>query len=215
MRFISLGQGCLPAFYLRKFGLQRNETHFFDWIVASQKTVIELFGLSQKDLQTAIETDIEFEDELFEGHKAFRCKRFELLRSVHDLPHNGDQPDLFRQFFVDKYMRRYVRLMELLQSTTEAVVFVMVIKQYHSNAHDETQRLMTILETRFPSLRYHLLIFVEETATINESDHVTIIRIQDFELINKPNDIQWYLNQYDWQRMFEESIHKLNVKYNT
>jgi len=216
MKFISIGQGCLPAFYLRKFGLHDVETQFFDWIVASQKTVTEVFSIrSEKDMKQAIETDTEFEDELFEGHKAFRCTRFDFLRSVHDLPPNGDRPDLFRHFFVDKYTRRYTRLMELLQSTTEPVVFVMIIKAYHSAAHAETQRLMAILETRFPSLCYHLSVFVEEEDTTigTESDYVTIVRIKDFELINKPSVIQWYLNQYDWVRMFQDMIYKLNIKY--
>jgi hypothetical protein len=215
MKYISIGQGCLPAFYLRKFGLHDVETQFFDWIVASQKTVTEVFSIgSETDLKQAIETDTEFEDELFEGHKAFRCTRFDLLRSVHDLPPNGDRPDLFRHFFVDKYTRRYTRLMELLQSVTEPVVFVMIIKAYHS--HEETERLMTILETRFPSLRYHMYVFVEEEDTTTggtESDHLTIVRIKEFELINKPSVIQWYLNQYDWARMFQNMISILNVKY--
>jgi hypothetical protein len=215
MKFLSIGQGCLVSFYLRKFGLCRNETQFFDWIVASQKTVTEVLSIrSETDMKKELETDIEFEDELFEGHKAFRCKRFDLLRSVHDLPHNGDHPELFRKFFVDKYIRRYVRLMELLRSTTEPLIFVMIIKEFHSAAYDEMQRLVTVIKSRFPYLSYHIVVFVEETVTTVDDPLVTLVRIQDFELINKPSVVQWYLNQYDWVRMFTHVLNILNVKYN-
>jgi hypothetical protein len=30
MKWISFGQACLASYYLRKFGLQNNETRFFD-----------------------------------------------------------------------------------------------------------------------------------------------------------------------------------------
>lgn len=211
MKFISLGQGCLAAFHLRAYGLKSPETQFFDWIVASQKTVFEVFSMTEKDIRTALSTDIEFEDELFEGHKAFRCKRFDLLRSVHDLPPNGDRPDLFKTYFVDKYVRRYVRLVEQLNdNANEPVVFVMTIRTYHEAEHAETLRLMDLWDTRFPSLRYHLVVFVEcESKTVAADPRLTLVRIQDYLLPDPPSVVQWYLNQYDWRRMLVDMVTKL------
>ena len=213
MKFISLGQGCLAAFHLRAYGLKNQETHFFDWIVASQKTVVEVFSIpTEKDLRTALSTDVEFEDELFEGHKAFRCKRFDLLRSVHDLPPNGDRTDLFQAYFVDKYARRYVRLMDELTTTTKPVVFVMTNQAYHDAEHEETLRLMDLWNIRFPSLRYHLVVFVETTCDTrySDTDNMTWIRIQDYLLAHPPSVVHWYLNQYDWKRMFTHMLHKVH-----
>lgn len=105
-------------------------THFFDWIVTSQKTVNEV--LEMNDIRSALENDIEFEEELFEGHKAFTCKRFDWLRCVHDLPHDGDRPELFKKFFVDKYMRRYERLIELIRNQ-QPIVFVMSVQNYNED----------------------------------------------------------------------------------
>jgi len=110
MRWISLGQACLASYYLRKFGLQNNETHFFDWIITSQNTVIQILNMKdQEELRKALTENVVFENDLFEGHKAFSCPTLG-LRSVHDLPANGDRPDLFQFHFVDKYIRRYNRL---------------------------------------------------------------------------------------------------------
>ena len=206
MKWISLGQGCLAAFYLRKFGLQRDETHFFDWIVASQKTVNEV--LEMKDIQTALENDIEFEDELFEGHKAFKCKRFDLLRSVHDLPPDGYRPELFEKFFVSKYMRRYERLIQSLRNDDD-IIFVMTIRNYNHEHYQETKRFIRALDAHNPTLRYRLVIFVEETCTVYP-DHILIIPIKQYECAVKPDVIHWYLNQYDWVRMFQTVIQQIS-----
>lgn len=207
MHWISLGHSCMMTFYLRKFGLQRGETHFFDWIVTSQKTVNEV--LETKDIRSALENDIEFDEELFEGHKAFICKRFDLLRCVHDLPHDGDRPELFKKFFVDKYVRRYERLIELIRNQ-EPIVFVLSVKNYHEDDYKETKRLIQALGTHNPTLRYRIVLFVFETCTVYP-DNIIIVPIKQYEYAVKPDVIHWYSNQYDWARMFQTVCQAINT----
>ena len=45
MKWISFGQACLASYYLRKFGLQNNETRFFDWIVTNISDTIFMVSI--------------------------------------------------------------------------------------------------------------------------------------------------------------------------
>ena len=196
MRWISLRQACLASYYLRKFGLQNNETHFFDWIVTSQNTVIKVLEMKdQEQLRKALTDNVEFEEELFEGHKAFSCQTLG-LRSVHDLPANGDRPDLFRLHFVDKYIRRYNRLVEVLNSD-EPVVFVMTLKQY-----EPPDELLRTIQKRFPKLKFRLVLIVEEK-TVIVSRKVTTMFLEDYLLNPGAKQTHWSLDQFDWRKIFD------------
>lgn len=197
MRWISLGQACLASYHLRRFGLQRNETHFFDWIVTSQTTVIKILEMKDQDeLRKALTENVEFERELFEGHKAFTCPKLG-LRSVHDLPANGDRSDLFQLHFVDKYIRRYNRLIDVLRQA-EPVVFVMTLKK-----HEPVDRLLNTIQNRFPTLDFHLLLIVEEKGN-HEKDHerVTTVFLEDYLTTPGAQQTHWSLDQYDWKQIF-------------
>lgn len=197
MKWISLGQACLASYHLRRLGLQRDETHFFDWVVTSQDTVIKVLEMKdQEELQRALTENVVFEQELFEGHKAFTCQTLG-LRSVHDLPANGDQPEIF-QHFVDKYIRRYNRLMNVLQQA-EPVMFVMTLKKY-----EPTDQLLKTLQKRFPNLPFHLLLIIEEKAEPVEKNNkrVTTVFLEDYLLKPGAQQTHWSLNQYDWKQIF-------------
>lgn len=199
MKWISLGQACLASYHLRRLGLQRDESHFFDWIVTSQNTVIKILEMQdQEQLRKALTEDVAFEKELFEGHKAFSCPTLG-LRSVHDLPANGDRPDLFRLHFVDKYIRRYNRLKSLLNSE-EPVVFVMTLKKY-----EPPDQLLNTIQKRFPKLHFRLVLIVEEKEVI-VSRKVTTIFLEDYLWRPEAKQTHWSLNQYDWEKLFKELV---------
>lgn len=198
MKYISLGQSCLASYHLRKLGLQR-ETHFFDWIVTSQNTVIKVLEMNDQDqLRRALTENVQFERELFEGHKAFTCQSLG-LRSVHDLPADGDCPDRFRFHFVDKYIRRYNRLVEVLNSE-EPVMFVMTLKKF-----EPTDKLTSTIQNIFPTLNFHMILIIEESnhECIKEKK-VTTVFLEDYLLKPGARQTHWSLDQYDWNRILKK-----------
>jgi hypothetical protein len=204
MRWISLGQTCLASYHLRRFGLQRNETHFFDWIITSQTTVIKILEMKDQDeLRKALTENVEFERDLFEGHKAFTCPKLS-LRSVHDLPTNGDRPDIFQLHFVDKYLRRYNRLIDVLRQAAEPVVFVITLKK-----HEPMDQLLNTIQHRFPNLEFHLFLIVEEKAN-HDKDHErvteTTVFLEDYLLTPEAQQTHWSLDQYDWENIFSRFL---------
>lgn len=138
--------------------------------------------LTTNDIVQALETNVDFEDKLFEGHRVAYCRNFDHFQSIHDLSPNGNEPSVFRKQLVDKYARRHARLLHTLNQTHE-IKFV-----FHTNKTviiDEILRFVNTVQEQFPHLRnlFHLYVITTHRAEQTEENiPVTIICLEDFPL---------------------------------
>jgi len=200
MKYISIGDSCVIAYHLRRLKLNVEETGFFDYVLTSMTTVVQ--ALTTKDIVQALDTNVEFEG-LFEGHRVAYCRNFDYFQSIHDLPPNGNDPTVFRKQLVDKYARRHTRLLQTLNKEND-IKFV-----FHSNKTVNTTAIhlfVHTLFTEFPLVRFHLFVVTTQPMESLECDRVTMICLQDYKLSNPPTNPMWYLNQYDWESVFNKIV---------
>ena len=131
--FISLGEACDVKFQLEaKFKSHNkiNQTYFFDWIVSDFQTVLSVLN---GDFLYKFKSDNLIIDNTIKKYSAslVTIKNFSKFSSLHDLPKNYNNKDVDE--FINKYSRRYNRLINLIKNSNEKMFFLRKTKKVISN----------------------------------------------------------------------------------
>tara|TARA_B100001250_G_scaffold402779_1_gene416338 strand:- start:1293 stop:1880 length:588 start_codon:yes stop_codon:yes gene_type:complete len=190
------------AYQLRNNKYQTRETHFFDWLVTSIRTVNQLLLISHsQELRDKLNV-LEFEEKLFEGHKVALCKSFDCMKTVHDLPPTINTFNI-QQNFVDKYVRRYERFMNIVHHT-EYVVFVLFINNIDNVFFIELNHLLSTLKSLRQNNPFRIAIVCKHKTVVHwENPRVSIYFLEDYSISSSKNST-WTLNQYDWKLMLSK-----------
>ena len=190
----SLGDECAVATNLNTYR-PRVATGFFDTIISSFEAVLKV--IETPDIRRAlqnIEKDMEYE-KLRPIHSKMLFKDFDDAFSVHDMGVEGT-PGQYKDF-VDKYTRRYHRLMKDIYDPS--ILFV----RYFDDEHDEHtfRRPPTPSQLdRFFDNSLCRLLLVGKGVIEYTHPRLYVEQFADYPML--PETIPW--SQYDWKSVLDK-----------
>ena len=114
MVYISIGAACNVTYQIGKHR-HRGETLFFDWLITSMLSVIEILGCNNIDRILYSENIVrDANTPLHKGMSRTIIKSLDSCISIHDISSSFSDED--RQDFINKYKRRYYRIIQYIKS---------------------------------------------------------------------------------------------------
>jgi hypothetical protein len=119
--FISLGPACSVKYQIDRYiSPDTQYTQFFDYLTSSEKSILVLFGC--KDIDTILHSEcIAKEGVHSNGKSRILMKKIDNLISIHDLKETFTSTEAAE--FINKYKRRYHRLLKLCDGS-QPLVFI-------------------------------------------------------------------------------------------
>jgi hypothetical protein len=208
MYYISLGRHCDVAYNIKKFINNDIPTQFFDWSRTDFKCI--LFILNLRIIDTIFNNEnIIVDKEIYknEGDMCMTLRNFErdnlCLLYHHDIPHkeyNEEEMNEKLLEFIDKYKRRYTRLIELIKTDKKICFIYRITNEFNYN---DTKLFNNILTCINENINYILVLLVDE-----EGEYI-YCKYKDYFKLNLKHFIDinvvpdWTTNNVDWKKIFE------------
>jgi hypothetical protein len=190
MTFISIGSKCNVKHQIDKH-LQKRETLFFDWVGTDMETVNIL--LQTKNLKTYFcENNIIKSENNINGAARLYIKNLPKCVFIHDVPFHYSKKDIIQ--FIDKYTRRFNRLMEFIKSKKK-LYFIRYGKIEENEKNIFCQAIYNINK----NCRFYLISIVSEQE--NNSLYVKD-NYMEFHLTDK-NTEDWTTSNINWKYIFD------------
>ena len=210
MHFISLGRHCATSYNIRKYIDSNIETQFFDWLRTDFKCVLEVLNVKNINEIFNIENII-VDKELYkdDNNLSITLKNFVKNNSTLLFHHDILLSEYIEQEtnqklieFIDKYKRRYDRLIELIKTNKKLYFIYFITENFDYN----DTNIFNILVLKInKNINYVLILMKEEKQgscyIYNIYNNYIEINITNFVLDSYTDD--WTLNKYDWKKMFE------------
>ena len=151
--------------------LGKGETHFFDWLVCSLKSVNEV--IEGKPIQ--------FEDKYIYPNNlntvSINFKNFDLLTSHHDIPvfNKNSISDI-----TQKYNRRYLRLLEIIKNN-KSIKFIRYCKETKDIEELQIDKFYKNISNINPTLEFYFLLVSDNKNIIVPK---TLLSKKNFKYIN-------------------------------
>jgi len=216
-KFISLGRHCDIREQINRF--TKEPTLFFDWLRSDFKAVLKVLSY------TNILDELLFHDNIItysynkcdmgvEFKNMILCDEKLFLLSRHDINTNTVVDKDVIQNFIDKYERRWHRIMDIINKSNQPLIFMHRITDDKIGVGDE-DKFIELISTINPNCKFSLVFLIH-----NEKSSEMIIEKRNkflcinIELFLKPNYAMngyWDLNRYNWNQIFETILH--NARY--
>jgi hypothetical protein len=201
MKIISLsssiaGPACAIGICIRKHFYNNNyQTNMFDYLEISLLSIIQILFLNDGDINY-----LHMNNEIFnntDGNNSVIFKNFDKIISHHDLCLNYLDEDYKK--FIDKYKRRYHRLIEYI-NTEDKIVFI----RYGIEKNIEIQNFMKKINEINPKLEVYFINvnYDEKSEIINYNiKNVFYINFYDYLDVNITynKNLFYKTMQYDWK----------------
>ena len=194
--FISLGPACSVKYHIDKYlktTRTSQYTHFFDYLISSEKAILTL--LSCKDIDAKLKT---IDNGVHSNGKAIiTLPELDNTTSIHDIKEQYTKQDI--DTFINKYKRRYYRLLNDIHSSTEPIIF---IRRSHVSANFESKIAPYLLG------KHYLVTISKEVdkddplVKYNATNRHLILNFWKFKQ-PKNNDPEWADPELNWSRIFE------------
>lgn len=151
MKYISIGINCSVKYNIDKYR-NKSETLFFDWLMTSMNSVIEILGCN--DINNILYFDNIIRNINNPYHNEMSriiIKSLNQCVSIHDLPKNYTDTDILN--FIDKYKKRFNRIIEHIKSN-EKICFIR--NSYVS--YTEIDKLIKIIKKINPNCNFTIVI---------------------------------------------------------
>lgn len=170
--YISLGGSCNVKFQIDKYTKRSQPTHFFDWLMTSFESVNQLMST------TSIASFLDPATFKVEGHVKNKnhmrytvtMSAFHSCVSIHDI--NGKYDKTTINEFVEKYTRRYERLMEEIRSGRK----IMFIYDGEVSVDQAQEFVKNVLRIN-PSCPFTLVILGSQTESLQ--NHVLRLKLSE------------------------------------
>lgn len=195
MVYISIGSSCVIKHYIDKYN-SKNKTLFFDWLMISMKSVIDV--LECNDINTILNIDNIIADPsapIVDNNARIINKKLDFCVSIHDVPAKFTNKDIIE--FIDKYKRRYERIINYIKSS-EKIVFI----RCNNEPKELIDKFITTILTINPACNFTIVFISRNTHghSILKDKHCLIIETSPTSSITP----DWTLNNYDWCRIFSD-----------
>lgn len=152
MDVISVGGSCVCRQEIDKHKKIRSESHFFDWVFSSFRSVIQL--LTCHDIHQAINAATVKHEGFHNDKLNFRMTYFDDIRSIHDICEGYTELDVAK--CVEKYIRRYHRLIDHIRKKRR----IYFLRTGHVT-DDEVADFFNALDALAPTNR-HVLVVIHD-----------------------------------------------------
>ena len=194
MVYISIGDACTVKHQIDKHK-GKKETLFFDWLMTSMTSVIEVLGC--EDIRTILQFDNIVRDTKTPYHRDMSRMIIQSLNycvSIHDLKKWYNDTHIHE--FIDKYTRRFHRIIQYIQSE-EKIYFV----RKGSVDDQSRQKFIETVLAMNPTCNFALIIID------NDKDHEEGLVKYDHCLhmkfnIEKPTTADWTEDYLNWKKIF-------------
>jgi len=210
-KFISLGRYCNVSFNIRKYVQPNSATNFFDWQRTDFKAVIDILNTECIDEIFNIE-NIVVDDVTYRSHndltltlKNFNEKNLTLLFH-HDIRYDDNREiNVKLNEFIDKYKRRFYRLIDIIKNDNENKIFICRIFDNFDYEND-IKLFDKILRKHNENINYILVLLSDD---VNEDYYY--VRFENYLKINiakytdftKNTDYtDWTSPEIEWEKIF-------------
>jgi hypothetical protein len=211
-KFISLGRHCDIKEQINKF--TKEPTLFFDWLRSDFKAVLKVLSytnildelLFHDNIITysynKYDMGVEFKNMIVGNEKLF-------LLSHHDITTDTVIDKDVIQNFINKYERRWHRIMNIINNSNKLIIFVHRITDNKIDPGDE-DKFIELISTINPNCKFYLIFLIHN----EESPETIIEKRNNFLYINMEPFMDtnfnmekvcddWELNRYNWNKIFE------------
>ena len=195
--YISLGAACNVKYQIDKHTNSSQPTHFFDWLMTSFESVNQL--ISAPSIQPFLDPST-FKAEIRRNGKkiprhTITMTKFHSCVSIHDIGRLYDTTAI--NAFVEKYTRRYERLMEEIKSDRK-IVFI-----YNGDITDEqAQEFVKNILRINPSCLFTLVILGSQTVPLE--NHV--LRLKLSEKTPPTGAAAWHDEAREWNDLWSLNL---------
>ena len=211
MIYISLGRHCDVASNIKTYLQKEHPTQFFDWVRTDFKCILHILKLNSIETLFNVE-NIEVDNVTYkhENNISITLKNFNkenlILLFHHDiLWQDYTDIEMKEQLiqFIDKYKRRFDRLLELIKSNNRlCFIYRITGKIDYKNDIDNFYNLLKDINT---DINFMLVMLVDQSTDsekIIKYDKYLKINLSHYYLYN-PIKNDWTLKHIDWKKVFD------------
>ena len=194
MKYISIGSSCSVKYNIYKYR-DKGETLFFDWLVTSMKSIIDILGCDDINNILYFDNIIRDINEPYSGENSkIIIKSLDLCFSIHDLPINYTDNDILD--FIDKYKRRFNRIIEYIKSNKK-ICFL----RYDSISDLEIDNFIETITKINPNCDFTLVVI--DNNKNNQNVLIKKKKLLYMKLnINIPKRYNWRQQFLNWEKIF-------------
>jgi hypothetical protein len=199
MKYISIGRSCCVKYNIDKY-IGNSETLFFDWLITSMNSVIEI--LSCNNINNILYLDNIIRDVNYpyvDKNSRIVIKTLNHCVSIHDLPRNYTDNDILN--FINKYSRRFNRIVQYIKSN-EKLCF---IRFGHEN-YDEIYKFIETIKKINANCDFTIVVIDNDKKNNTEILKQNNLLHIKLNIDNSGND--WRQHFLNWDNIF------LNIKNN-
>jgi hypothetical protein len=195
MVYISLGLACNVKHQIDTHK-HKIETLFFDWLMTSFNSVLDILGC--RDITDILHINNIICDPnkpVMDNNANIIIKSLDFCVSIHDLPIKYTNDDIIE--FINKYTRRFNRIIEYIKSDSK-IYFI----RTGNISNEEIDAFNKIILNINPKCNYALII-IDVSADNNQN---TIIKYENCLILKKiyspPTISDWTTSFYNWKQIF-------------
>jgi hypothetical protein len=209
--FVSIGRRCDIHYNIEKF-IKKEPTNFFDWLRSDFICVNHLLKI--RDISKELlfrENLIIYDHDIYNSGVEFKTfKQFNhVLLSHHDLPIASKLTENDIQLFLDKYKRRFERMIDIIKGNK----IICFVRSGDINIYEKDEFVRNIKAIN-PNCKFCLVSLSSEntnnenTKVISNETHFLKLNFEYFKIpedkiIEKPKkEHEWIRADYDWRSIF-------------
>jgi len=194
--FISIGSECDVKFNIDKYTGSK-PTFFFDWLKTDMASVNKIMGT--ENIEEILFFDNIIKSPIYADRKettTLILKSLSKCESMHDVPYTYNDSDIYE--FIEKYKRRYYRIINCIKNLTSEIYFVR--KGQISNSEKDTF-ISSILKIN-PNCKFKLIELLEQKIKnkhyIHEKFFISL-NLDNYRIKNTSTD--WTHDCWEWKKI--------------
>lgn len=200
-KFVSLGSSCVIKYNLDLY-FEKEPTLFFDWLITDMTTVNEIFNC--RDINELInENSIKrIGGDSYKNQSKVSITSLPKCVSIHDLPLKYTDVDISN--FVEKYKRRYSRIIDLIKNSDKKFFFL--IKGEFANFeidlfNENIKKINSDCNFRLVVIGYN---------NFEKKENLLTLNLNKYEIKNKQINLKdyWKGELWDWKEIFNYLLTK-------
>jgi hypothetical protein len=193
MKYISIGSACTVKYNIDKYK-GNCETLFFDWLMTSMNSVIDILGSDNINNILYFDNIIrDINNQCGNTNSTIIIKSLNYCYSIHDLPISYTDNDILD--FIDKYTRRFNRIIEYIKSN-EKICFIRngFVRNYEIDKFIETIKKIN------PNCDFTLVVIYnnKKNTTLLKQNHLLFINLN----VDIPIENDWTQQFLNWENIF-------------
>jgi hypothetical protein len=204
-KYISLGRHCDVAFNIKKHTQFNEPTHFFDLLRTDFKCVLYILNLKNIESLFNIENinidkiTYKLDNDIRITLKSFENDKLTCM-SHHDVCIDNYNEDCIIQF-IEKYKRRFNRLIDLINSNNE-IIFIYRVTENAFNEQTDTELFINTILSINKNAIFCLVLLVENDDNFLVVSEKNYLKINIKGLIDTNISQTWMMEHVDWSRLF-------------